>query len=329
MNIFSELYGTYFSIAKKAQEKINTTEKEIHGLINSFGFEDSPLFLPQKLIPNNDGTDWGLLRKKSDGKLYRIVKNTPPSLLTKTQKMWIKAKLEDPRIQLFLDAETIDRLKERLSQVQPLYDRQHFRYTDKFSDGDSFEEEKYRRHFRIISNAIKCKQVLCISFTSGHNKRISGNYLPVRIQYSEKNDKFRLLCFRIYQGKISGSGIINIGRIISIQKTAIVPENSCTALDFFQARKCREPVVVKVRTERNGVERFMAEFAPYEKRAERDLETGNCTVSLWFDKQDETEILIRLLSFGPVLEIIGPPDFRKQAEERVKKQLELLNPTEV
>ena len=68
----------------------------------------------------------------------------------------------------------------------------------------------------------------------------------------------------------------------------------------------------------------MAEFASYEKRTERDLETGKCTVSLWYDKQDETELLIRLLGFGPVLEIMGPPDFRKQAAQRVKKQAELL-----
>ena len=43
-----------------------------------------------------------------------------------------------------------------------------------------------------------------------------------------------------------------------------------------------------------------------------------------YDKQDETELLIQLLSFGPVLEILGPPDFRAQAAARVRMQYELL-----
>ena len=31
-----------------------------------------------------------------------------------------------------------------------------------------------------------------------------------------------------------------------------------------------------------------------------------------------------MLSFGPVLEILGPPDFRAQAAKRVLRQYELL-----
>ena len=47
-------------------------------------------------------------------------------------------------------------------------------------------------------------------------------------------------------------------------------------------------------------------------------------MQLWYDKQDETELLIQLLSFGPVLEILGPPAFRAQAAERVARQYALL-----
>ncbi len=324
MNIFSEIYGAYFRIAKKAMEKENISEKEIYNLIKQYGFEDSSLFLSQKLIPQNDNTDWGFFKKNPDGNLRRVIKNNPPSVLTKTQKMWLKAKLNDPKIHLFLESEVIDELNEKLSDTAPLYENQHFRYTDKFSDGDCFADDAYCRYFRMILDAIKKRQVLNISFKSGHDRRIRGNYLPVKIQYSEKNDKFRLLCYSIKEGEISGSGIINMGRILSVFKTDILWESDISDKDFFEKRICKTPVTIKITTERNAVERFMAEFASYEKRTERDLETGKCTVSLWYDKQDETELLIRLLGFGPVLEIMGPPDFRKQAAQRVKKQAELL-----
>ena len=83
-------------------------------------------------------------------------------------------------------------------------------------------------------------------------------------------------------------------------------------------------MTVRVTTERNAVERFLMEFASYEKHTERDVETGTLTVQLYYDKQDETELLIQLLSFGPVLEILGPPDFRAQAADRVLRQYEML-----
>ena len=68
----------------------------------------------------------------------------------------------------------------------------------------------------------------------------------------------------------------------------------------------------------------MLEFASYEKHTVRDLETGEYTVELWYDRQDETELLIQLLSFGPVVEITGPKHLREQARLRVQKQYELL-----
>ena len=68
----------------------------------------------------------------------------------------------------------------------------------------------------------------------------------------------------------------------------------------------------------------MTEFASYEKHAVCDPETGEYTAELIYDTIDETELLIRLLSFGPVIEIIGPKELREEAAKRVKRQYDLL-----
>jgi hypothetical protein len=94
---------------------------------------------------------------------------------------------------------------------------------------------------------------------------------------------------------------------------------------WFAKMRCKEPVEVRVQPERNAVERFLMEFASYEKRVERDSETGCITVKLWYDRQDETELLIQLLGFGPVLEILSPTDFRAKAAERIRRQCEIIN----
>ena len=50
------------------------------------------------------------------------------------------------------------------------------------------------------------------------------------------------------------------------------------------------------------------------------MENGS---ALYYDPSDETELLIELLSFGPVIRILGPENFLKQVRERVKRQHEL------
>ena len=62
----------------------------------------------------------------------------------------------------------------------------------------------------------------------------------------------------------------------------------------------------------------------FQKHTVRNLETGQYNVELWYDQQDETELLIQLLSFGPVIEILGPEHLREQAKQRIKRQAEIL-----
>ena len=322
MNIFSEIYGTYFRIAAKLLENEVNDEKTIREFVQRDGFRDSILFLPQKLIPN--GEDWGLFRRCSDGKLKRITKNSPVKVLTKMQKMWLRTKLNDPRIRLFMDDDALTKLGERLSDVKPLYKKEQFGFIDRFSDCDDFFNESYIRNFRTVLEAVKMRKIVYIEFVSGHGKRMGGKFVLLKMEYSPKNDKFRVYCYLLRNDRIKSSGIINIGRITNIIDTGRVFRTPVSMDEYFSSRKCSSPAVIKVTNERNGVERFMLEFASYEKHTVRDLETGEYTVELWYDTQDETEVLIQLLSFGPVIEILGPQNLRKQAAARIKKQAELL-----
>ncbi|MBQ8942335.1 MAG: WYL domain-containing protein [Firmicutes bacterium] len=318
--IFSEIYGAYFRIVSEVLSKQAASENVINDIIIKNGFADSVLFVPQKLLPQDDNSDWGLLRKK-DGKLISVLSHKPVQIMTALQKMWLKAILSDPRIRLFMTDEEISKLDKKLDGVKPLFTDRHFHFTDRYGDGDDYSSEEYIQHFRMVLKAAKERKILDIQFTSGHGKLMRGCYLPVKIEYSPKNDKFRTYCFLLKNGEVKKSGIMNIGRIDFISETGQVWENAVDMGDFPQ----KSHVDIKVTAERNAVERFMMEFASFKKQTDRDLETGECKIRLWYDNQNETEVLIRLLSFGPVLEILGPDGFRKQAAERVKKQYGLLH----
>lgn len=323
INIFSELYGAYYRTAAKILARDEITESDIYNTISEEAFSDSALFIPQKLVPKNGSSDWGLLSSKDGKSFVSVLTNKPRNIITELQKRWLKAQLSDPKFRLFLAEGTAEKLDKRLENIKPLFDISMFRSTDVFSDGDPYTDENYIRNFRTIVNAIEAKEVLDIEFLSGRSDRKHGHFLPLKLEYSRKNDKFRIYC-AAYRDHHWSNGLINLGRVISVRNTKHKAEYETDMTEYFSQRKCAEPVTVEVTPERNGVERFMMEFATYEKYTERDLETGICTVKLWYDKADETELLIRLLSFGPVIEIKSPQSFRKLAAERIYKQNELI-----
>ena len=53
---------------------------------------------------------------------------------------------------------------------------------------------------------------------------------------------------------------------------------------------------------------------------EYDEEQGCYLCSIYYDRTDETELLIDILSFGPVVQVLGPASFLEQIKERVRRQ---------
>ena len=323
MELFSEIYGAYFRTAERILSKGRLTPKEVQQLIQEEAFRDSMLFLPQKLMPES-GESWELLRKTEDGMLERVTKHAPPAFLTLLQKRWLRSKLDDPKMRLFLTDAEFQSLSERLQDVQPLYPAGVFRYFDKFTDGDPYESPQYGAVFRTVLRAIGRHEVLAVDYMTGKGKSLRGHFLPLKLEYSQKNDKFRLYCIRMGKRGAGGSGMLNLGRIAAANPTGKRYMEDGLLEGVLERRRCSEPVQVLVSGERNGIERFLMECASFEKRTEMDEESRRCTVWLWYDQQDETELLIRLLGFGPVVEILGPPAFRAQAAERVERQYALL-----
>ena len=324
MTIFSEIYGAYYRIASRLLGMESVSDSEVYDMIAEDGFRDSALFLPQKLLPQKDGSDWGLLERGEDGLLHPTV-GEPPKVLTRLQKMWLKAKLGDPRSRLFLTGETARRLSERLGDTEPLYRGEQFRVFDKFAHGDDYESEHYIQVFRTILRAVKQRRILKIDYVSGHDRRMSRVCVPFKLEYSEKNDKLRVYCHNIKKNIATGGSLINLGRITEIRPFEIFRSELPSEDEFFRRIRAKEPIKVAVFPERNAPERFLNEFAEYEKRVDRDLETGVCMIDIFYDKQDETELLINILAFGAAVEILSPDGVRAQAAERVRRQAELLS----
>ncbi len=312
MKLFSEINCTYYNITEKILRQKSVTKEDIRRIISKNGFSETVLFLEPELIGKNN---IGLLTEQ-DGIYNSILKNEPHIPLTSVQKKWLCAVLNDKKSSLFLDKEQKAELYELLG-AEPLFDSRSIRFFDRFTDGDDFENEDYIKHFRNILRSMHENRLIRISFQTRKNNRITHYYLPERIEYSSKNDKFRVHIIRYNKSKPIERGIINISQINSVELTNIIAENG-----LYEAPSKKE-VILKISNERNAINRFMMEFAELERVSEYDDESKECTVTMKYDAMDETEILIRILSFGPVVEVLQPDDFREQIAHRIGLQRQL------
>ena len=297
--IFSELYGTYYNTVAQiltAAADHPFRKDELRSIIEKYAFGESILNIEPAIAEER----WQLLNP--DGST--ALKHTPTLPLTLLEKRWLKAIFRDPRIRLFTD-ET-----DCFPEVEPLFDLGDILIFDKYSDGDPYTDEGYIRKFRLAMDAVRNRYPLSIDTTNRKGSVTHTVLMPEYLEYSEKDDKFRLI----------GSGnrravTVNLGRIVHIE-----PYDKPYKPSFGKGSK-RETLTVRFELvdSRNALERVLMHFAHFEKQAEK-LDDERYRVTLTYDKDDETEMVIRILSFGPMVKVTAPQRFADLIKERLISQ---------
>lgn len=297
--LFSEIYGRYYqTVAVILREAVegNLNRKRLNQIVQEEAFGESLMTIPDALLSGQ----WPLLNKEMETSLV-----SPPQMpLTTLQKRWLKALLLDSRIRLFEVDDT------GLENVEPLFRQEWLCYYDRYTDGDPFEDPMYIHNFQTIRCALQEKKQLEVSFVDGQGGFHRITVSPCYLEYSEKDDRFRLAAegFRPW--------IINLSRI---QECQILKEAAYTS---DQVLRNVQTVTLELSDERNALERVLLHFSHLEKEVKK-LDDTHYQITLHSDWKDETELLIRILSFGPQVEVISPAQFREKVRERLLKQCTL------
>lgn len=299
--LFHEIYGNYYNaVAAILREAVvgPVTPERMGSIVREKAFGESGLTIPAAL----QGGDWPLLTTEGSTPL----RCDPSMPLTTLQKRWLRTLLDDRRIRLF--APPVDGLED----VEPLCPADTFVYFDRYDDGDDYNDPDYIEHFRRILQALREKRKIRIRFKSHQGDRYSWICIPIRLEYSAKDDKFRLRT--LYHGNHL---TVNLGRVRSCVLLDSIPP-----VEYPAAAMRKETLVLQLKDERNALERVMLHFSHLEKETER-LDDDTYRLTLRYEKDDESEMLIRVLSFGPVLKVVSPDKFIDQMRKRLEKQEKL------
>ena len=328
-SLFSELYTCYYQVvARILHESMGhpLTRRQIEDMARKYGYDESALSIVPKLIQG----DWPFLqcRNSTPTTYSSALKNPPfPQPLTRLQKSWLKALMSDSRIRLFFTDMQLKELEEYLSGIPPLYRTSDFCLFDQYGDHDPFSSVMYREHMHTILETLCQRRFLSIAYLSRKENVLTHTWLPCRLEYGQRDGKFRLYAMVMRKNGRQRMDILNTARIVSVKKTDTIFPSPVDVDRFLEHALCEHPLVLEITTSRNALERAMLHFSCYQKKVERLLDSNTYRCTIYYDKRWETELLIQVLSFGPVVKVLGPESFLELMRERVWKQANLMAET--
>lgn len=299
--LFSEIYSAYYNATANLINKAidgELSEKTANEIIKETAFSESFVYILDAI----KNEQWQVITKG----FKTPIKNKANMPLTLLQKQFLKTISLDKRFKLFCDG------IEGLEDIEPLYYSEDLYYFDIIKDGDPYDSPVYIDIFKIVLKALKENKKIKISYESGKGYNNQNVLVPRKLEYSQKDDKFRLICLGRY-----GLTIINIARIKSCE---LLEEYDIKLIKQYNRKK--SSVTLEIRDERNALERSMLHFANLEK-VTKQVDENLYRMELKYYKDDETEVLIRILSFGPMVKVTKPESFIKLIKERLNNQKKL------
>lgn len=359
IKLFNELYGSYFCtiyhiLKESANKELTDTEyrRLVKKMSDYYGFPGTTEVVVSKAIDagkneniEGDKDAWPFFDRKekknktnkSTDKEEYINRNRLNSIkdipLSKLEKMWLKSIYSDPRVRLFIEEDTEPT---ELRDVEPLFDWDDLVLFDQYRDGDPFEEKHYIEMFRRILKGVRNQARLEIKFRKPNNgisfnsdgsyeiapsRGIGTLYIdPDYIEYSERDNRFRL----IGNNPRFGRNMVNIASVEECKEVEPIDIPDAEFKDGYSGESFKREAVFELVDDNNALERFLLNFSHYEKVAEYLDSERRYRVTITYDETDETDLLIRALSFGPHIRAVAPILFVERISDRLKQQKELL-----
>ncbi len=309
--LFHEVYGSYYNVVAEILAeavKGRLTSDSLMAIVREKAFSESIMNIPDMLRSGK----WPLIDEEYETEIIR----EPQMPLTAMQKRWMKAILADPRIRLFFTEQEPEELK----NVRPLFMPDTIVYYDRYADGDPFTDPAYIRNFRMIREALAEGKALEIIYLNRRNRESTFLCMPHHLEYSSKDDKFRLHAQSLEKKRQYAPQQLNLARVLRCKASENEGEARIPKEEPAEA-------VLELLDTLNTLERVMLQFSYLEKETERiredDEGPDRYQITLRYDKSDETEVLIRILSFGPGIWVTAPDSLREEIRQRLMKQRQL------
>lgn len=336
MELFDEVKNRYFHIVFKVLNecKEGLSKKDIIKLIDEEDFEekvigkDNRTFEGLLLNEYEDYENYNLLKEEKE-LLYPKIKienkTSIPVRFTKVEKAWLKSLIDEPVIKLILKDSTIAKLQEELKDVDSPRISEIIETTNKSKLPEFLDLNQYETNFKTLIKAITEEKAIryCNTDRLG-NKYCDMKSLPIRLEYSLKDDRFRVSMYSLNDSRPIMANIHTMSdiEIIEKEKSSIDRENAIKIL--HKSRYSKEPIIFEVIDKKMAMERCFMSFSGME-RSSRCLGEDRYEIKLFYYVFEEEDIIRKILTLGPYVKIISPQRIADEVIKKIQRALEINN----
>lgn len=254
--------------------------------------------------------------------LYRDV--VPLSVM---ELRWLKTILcdESNRIKLFLSEEEIAVIKNLLNRYATeisAIPMEKIKYFDRFHFPKTRSENEASVLATLLEGIYDQKTVQ-IKYRTMKRRVMIGEFRPIVLEFSKRNNRFQGFLQDCKSDRIY---TLNVDRIESATETDASFDYSAAEQAFAAFRENNTTMVeIEFFDSRNIADRILTEFSPWKKRCSFDTETGLYKLTVFYQKQDEIDLVIRLLGYGATIRFTDKNHpIYKEILARMNQQMDLI-----
>ena len=254
------------------------------------------------------------------GRATPLVRGEIPFLPTRLELSFLKSLLTDEALRFLLPEPLRQKLAARLAGVPPLVPAGAIEEQCDKGDDLAALQPKLALYWQALTQQ---RQIYYTNIDRA-SRRHQSVASPCRLEYDAATHRVRAIVYLAEEHRAIKLNFRSLREITCLAEK--IPAGTEAAFQAFLKSRARK-VTLALTPKYNATARTFALFAPYDKEASYDEETGRYTLRIHYYDFDEEEITRQILTLGSAACVLSPAPFRAKIIARLKSEWELLKET--
>jgi hypothetical protein len=262
--------------------------------------------------------------EEKEGKYYSILNNKDSIPLnirfSKLEKSWLNGMIKEPIVQALLGKETLEKLEAALIDLKK-GSNEVIEFTNKVKSDFDIDLVKLSKDFyTILEGIVNEKPILYSNVDKNGNEYNNQLALPIRIEYSLKDDKFRASLYSLEENR---SIMVNLHTLkrVKIAEDVNSKIKREDVLKILKEKKYSEiPITIELEDIRGAMERCFMSFSSFERNS-RNISENKYEIDIYYYTFEEDEVIRKIMSLGPYVKVKSPDRVRDIVIEKIKRAL--------
>ncbi len=268
-----------------------------------------------------------ILEKREDNLIYPKYDNDIIMALTYDEKIWLYDILSDPKAELFLEKDVINKIKEDIEESA----NKIFKLTDNIlviKKLNNTEPYYYSNEeigiFRKILQAAYDKKYISLYMKKDDHGEVcyNENIIPYKIEYNQDDDTFNILCYNHECNYLKYVPLLSIKKVKISGNISDYKNMEKNIQESLNKLRCSSPVVLEIEDMHNSFQRCTYKFAPYE----RIMYEKNKKIYMeiyYYNGRQYDEIITYIMQLGKYVKVVSPADIVFKIKEEIMAKSEI------